>query len=86
MEYTQIAFYMFAGACFFSILGFIAAKYRGDTADFKTGMRDAISGAFLTAFLTYLIPGYFPDIDVQQLIPVPVKLDTDMDIQFRMPK
>ncbi len=56
--------YGLIGAIAFSVLSAIAAKYRGDEIEIKNLVRDALAGAFCTAFLLVLVPDMFPQISL----------------------
>jgi hypothetical protein len=56
--------YALIGAIAFSILSAVATKYRGDEIEIKNLVRDALAGAFCTAFLLVLVPDMFPQISL----------------------
>ncbi len=56
----SLPLYALAGAVSFTILSAIATKYRGDSIESKSLIRDAAAGALFTAALIALVPDVFP--------------------------
>ncbi len=56
----SLPLYALAGAVSFTILSALATKYRGDTVQSKSLIRDAAAGALFTAALIALVPDVFP--------------------------
>jgi hypothetical protein len=85
MNYIQLLIYSLIGAIIFCGLGIISTKYRGDTNDIKSISRDAISGALFLIFLQIFLPGFFPNITMNEVMDK-VRIigggETDMDLQF----
>lgn len=85
MDYIQLLIYSIIGAVVFCVLGMIATKYRGDTNNIKSATRDAISGAIFLMGLQIFLPGFFPNITMNEMIDK-VRIigggEADMDLQF----
>lgn len=56
----SLPLYALAGAVSFTILSAIATKYRGDSVETKSLLRDAAAGALFTAVLIAVVPDAFP--------------------------
>jgi hypothetical protein len=56
----SLPLYALAGAVSFTILSAMATKYRGDTIQSKSLVRDAVAGGLFTAVLIALVPDVFP--------------------------
>ena len=56
----SLPLYAVAGAVSFTILSALATKYRGDSVETKSLLRDAAAGTLFTAVLIALVPDVFP--------------------------
>jgi hypothetical protein len=89
MDYIQLLVYSIVGGIIFGILGSIATKYRGDIVNSTSIGRDTVSGAIFLLFLQFLVPGYFPQLNVSSVVEHVRTIGGgegyDMDLQFTMP-